>query len=177
MTDDFKIRIATAEDYLTIADIGRRTFYESWRVMNTEEDMQLYIAEAFAPEKIRKDLSSSYNTFFLAYLKEELTGYAKLRTDRMPQTGDEFNGSPAMEMERIYVKKEYQGMKAGKALMDASIELAKAGKYEWLWLGVNKGNHKAINFYKQYGFTIFGSKFFKLGKAEDEDYLMKMRLN
>ena len=80
-------------------------------------------------------------------------------------------------MERIYVKKKYQGMKAGKTLMDKSIDIATTGKYEWLWLGVNTENHKAINFYKQYGFTVFGTKLFKLGEAKDEDYLMKLRIS
>jgi diamine N-acetyltransferase len=174
MTNDMiTIRNATASDFLAVAEIGRFTFYETWRNVNTEEDMQLYMGEAFNPEKIKKDLESSSNIFFLCYYKDELIGYTKLRTDR---THDEFKNEPAIEMERIYVKHQYHGLKAGKAMMDKSIELARQKNYKWLWLGVNQENFKAIDFYKKYGFIIFGTKSFKLGNAQDDDYLMKMVL-
>lgn len=61
--------------------------------------------------------------------------------------------------------------------MDRCIEISREEKNEWLWLGVNIDNHKAINFYKKYGFTIFGEKAFRLGNAVDNDYLMKLKLS
>ena len=79
-------------------------------------------------------------------------------------------------MERIYVLKKYQDKKIGKALMDESFRLAKAGNYEWIWLGVNEENYKAIEFYKRYGFEVFGTKQFILGTAVDEDLLMKCKI-
>jgi diamine N-acetyltransferase len=173
MNADILVVAATPGDYLEVAEIGKFTFYETWRMVNTEEDMQLYMSQAFHPGKIKKDLENSSNIFFLCYYKEELIGYTKLRTDR---TQDEFNNEPAIEMERIYVKHQYHGLKAGKAMMDKSIELVRQKNYKWLWLGVNQENFKAIDFYKKYGFTIFGTKSFQLGNAQDEDYLMKMAL-
>jgi diamine N-acetyltransferase len=173
MNADILVVAATPEDYLEVAEIGKFTFYETWRSVNSEEDMQLYMAEAFNPEKTKKDLAESFNTFFLAYYNDELIGYAKLRTDR---TYPEFNKEPAIEMERIYINSKYQGLKAGRALMDKCIELARQKNFKWLWLGVNQENFKAIDFYKKYGFTIFGTKSFQLGNAQDEDYLMKMAL-
>jgi diamine N-acetyltransferase len=173
MNADFQIRIATPEDYQLVSDIARFTFYETWRHVNTEEDLQLYMSEAFNPEKIKKDLEDAENTFLLEYYNNELIGYVKLRTDR---TYDEFKEEKAIEIERIYVKHQYHGLKAGKALMDTCIDIAKKGNYQWLWLGVNDENTKAIDFYKKYGFTIFGTKTFKLGTAIDEDYLMKLKL-
>ena len=173
MPAEIVVAIATPEDYITIAVIGRFTFYETWRPVNTEEDMQLYMAGAFDPEKIKKDLEDSGNTFLIACYGDEVVGYAKLRSDR---THDEFKGASAIEMERIYVKQQYQGKKLGKALMDKSLELARQGNYGWFWLGVNQENYKAIDFYKLYGFAVFGTKSFKLGNAADDDYLMKLKL-
>jgi diamine N-acetyltransferase len=152
MDSNINIRIASPEDSAEVVEIGRFTFYESWHHMHSEEDMQLYLSEAFEPEKIKKDLGNPANTFMLAYYKGELIGYAKLRTDRSyPQLKNE----PAMEMERIYIKHKYHGIKAGKALMDKSIELAREKNCKWLWLGVNQDNSRAINFYKRYGFVNF----------------------
>jgi len=158
----------------TVADIGRETFYETWKSVNTEEDLQLYMNKSFNPEKIKEELKNdAVNTFLLAYAGDELAGYAKLRNDR---TYEQLKGARALEMERIYVLKKFQDKKAGKAMMDESIQIARTGRYECLWLGVNQENFKAIDFYKRYGFEIFGTKQFILGTAVDEDFLMKLVL-
>ena len=162
---------ATLQDASTVSDIGRRTFYETWKSVNTEEDLQLYMNKSFDREKIKKELEESLvNTFLLAYVDNELAGYAKLRNDR---THEQLSPQKSLEMERIYVLKKYQDKKVGKALMDASIGICVDGAYKLLWLGVNQENYKAIDFYKRYGFEIFGTKQFVLGTAIDEDYLMK----
>lgn len=141
--------------------------------MHSEEDMQLYLKDAFVPEKIKKDLENPANTFLLAYYNNELIGYVKLRTDR---TYPQLNNESSIEMERIYVRHKYHGIKAGKALMDKSLGIARDKNYKWMWLGVNQENTKAINFYKNYGFVIDGTKTFKLGNVIDDDYLMKLKL-
>ena len=61
-------------------------------------------------------------------------------------------------------------------MMDHSIQIAIDNNYDWIWLGVNTENLKAINFYKRYGFIVFGEKSFKLGEAMDTDFLMKKKL-
>lgn len=168
------VRPVHQDEFKLLADLGRDTFHETWKDYNTPEDMQIYLAEAFAEQKIKKDLENSgTNTFLFGFVDEALVGYAKIRRDR---TYDEFRGSKVIEVERIYIRSDYQRHKVGKALMDRCMEIARAEKNEWIWLGVNIDNHKAIRFYEQYGFKIFGSKMFKLGDAEDEDYLMKLKL-
>src|SRR6185295_7918913 len=100
--DGVYIKIATADEAAAVAEIGRITFYETWRNVNTEEDMQLYIKDAFDEEKIRKDISDTKNNlFFLARHEGKIIGYVKMRRDR---TYEEFKGARAIEIERIYVK-------------------------------------------------------------------------
>lgn len=174
MHNSFSIKSALPFDAESVAAIGRETFYETWRPVNTEEDMQAYMAEAFHPEKIRKDISdASTNTFLMAFDDTKLVGYAKLRRDR---SYPELENQPSLEIERIYVLKTYQDKKAGKALMDEAIRIGHEEKMYYLWLGVNIDNEKAIRFYKKYDFTIFGEKSFQLGNAVDSDYLMKKKL-
>ncbi len=169
------IRKVKSEESEQLAQLGRETFYETWREVNTEEDMQAYLSIAFDEEKILKELQEeSVNTFLFAFDNDLLVGYAKVRNDL---TYDEFAGSRTLEIERIYVRKEYQGKLAGKMLMDSCLEIGKNEKYDWIWLGVNIDNHRAIAFYKKYNFTVFGTKMFKLGEAEDQDFLMKLRLS
>jgi len=168
------IRTASPEDTAVVARVGRETFYETWRPVNSEEDMQQYINEAFDEQKIRQEIiSSETNIFFLALIDGETIGYAKMRRDR---NYDEFNNEKVIEVERIYVRKECQGKKFGKLLMDHCIEAAKSENCTWIWLGVNEENYTAIRFYRKYGFEVFGTKQFKLGSAIDTDFLMKLRL-
>lgn len=172
--DSIIVRAVYPEEYKLLAKLGRETFYETWKDYNTEADMQLYLKEAFSEEKIKIDLlNDGINTFLFALENNIPVAYAKLRNDR---TYSEFEGTKTLEMERIYVRKEYQGKSPGRLLMDESIKIAKNNHCEWIWLGVNIDNHRAIAFYKRYGFEIFGTKMFKLGDAEDQDYLMKRKL-
>jgi diamine N-acetyltransferase len=165
---------ATPRDADAVARIGRETFYETWRPVNTEEDMQQYIAKAFNPEKIKEDLADDNNTFLLYTHDDLVVGYAKMRRDR---TCEVFGREKVIEIERIYVSSHHQGMKFGKMLMDECIEIANREGNAWLWLGVNIDNTKAIDFYRRYGFEIFGTKQFRLGDAVDDDYLMRLKLN
>src|SRR5436190_17830671 len=57
---------AHLEDAAAVAAIGSSTFYETWRPVNTEEDMQLYIARAFAVDLLEKELAQADFTFLLA---------------------------------------------------------------------------------------------------------------
>lgn len=169
-----ELKTVQPDDFKLLARIGRETFYETWRSVNTEEDMQIYLKKAFDENHIKEDIENSSNTFVIAYLDGKAIGYCKLRRDR---TYPEFNKDRVIELERIYVFKEYHDKKIGKELMDRCIEISREEKNQWLWLGVNIDNQKAINFYKKYGFTIFGEKAFRLGNAVDNDYLMKLKLS
>ena len=170
-----QIRKAVSDDYLLVSDLGSKAFYETWRPVNTEEDILKYIQEAFNPLKIKIDIEAeSINTFFVAISENKAVGYVKLRNDR---TYEEFKNERVIELERLYVLKEWQKKKVGKALMDESLKMACEQRYKWMWLGVATENFKALKFYKQYGFTIFGEKIFKLGEALDTDFLMKKKLD
>ena len=172
---NIKICTALPSDYSLLSDLGHKTFYDTWRPMNTEEDMQKYIKEAFDPLKIKSDIEAvATNTFLLAFIGKDAVGYVKLRCDR---TYEEFKNEKAIEVERIYVVKEWQDKKVGKVLMDQCLQFATNNNFLWIWLGVNTDNSKAINFYKRYGFTVFGEKSFRLGEALDTDYLMKRSVN
>jgi len=174
MNSHIALKIATSEDAPMVAGIGRETFYETWREVNTEEDMQLYLKDAFDEEKIRTDIvNTRINLFLVAADQARAIGYVKMRRDR---TYDEFKNEKAIEIERIYVRKEFQEQKIGTMLMDRCIAIAKSENNRWLWLAVNDENEKAIKFYQKYGFKVFGTKKFKLGTAEDEDFLMKLAI-
>jgi ribosomal protein S18 acetylase RimI-like enzyme len=82
-----------------------------------------------------------------------------------------------MEIERIYVLKEYYGKGAGRQLMGFAKSVAAARGIERIWLGVWEENDRALRFYNNNGFTTFGRHIFKLGDEDQWDVMMELWLN
>jgi len=82
----------------------------------------------------------------------------------------------ALEIERIYVLKEYHGKEIGQLLYNKAIEVARDKKASYLWLCVWENNERAISFYKKNGFTAFDKHIFTLGDDEQTDIMMRLFL-
>lgn len=61
------------------------------------------------------------------------------------------------KLDRIYLLKEFFGLKLGLQLFNFNIELCKYHKQSGIWLYTWIGNTRAINFYRKAGFKIIGS--------------------
>jgi ribosomal protein S18 acetylase RimI-like enzyme len=103
----------------------------------------------------------------------EVVGYLKLN---FGQSQTELKDSKALEIERIYVLKEFQGKNIGQLLYEKAIQIANQNNAEYVWLGVWEENEKAIKFYTKNGFVAFDKHIFKLGDDEQTDIMMKLTL-
>jgi ribosomal protein S18 acetylase RimI-like enzyme len=56
--------------------------------------------------------------------------------------------------------------------MIEAIRLAQELDAKSVWLGVNQRNQRAQRFYAKHGFTINGTKTFRLGSRIENDYVM-----
>jgi ribosomal protein S18 acetylase RimI-like enzyme len=153
--------------------IGRQTFYETFSESNTVENMKSYLENAFSADKIKNELSDENAEFYFAKIDEKIIGYLKLN---FGQSQTERKDNKAIEIERIYVLKEFQGKKVGQILYEKAIEIAKYKKADYVWLGVWEDNPRAIRFYKKNGFVEFDKHIFKLGEDEQTDIMMKLIL-
>jgi ribosomal protein S18 acetylase RimI-like enzyme len=167
------ITLATIKDAVPLTELGIRTFTDTFSKDNKKEDMDKYVSTEMNLDKITSELRDARNVFFLAYNNSVLSGYAKVRTIEIPI---ELTDHKPLEIERIYVRKEYQGSKVGAALMQQCIDHALSNNCDVIWLGVWELNHKAVNFYKRWGFEQFGSHPFVLGDDHQTDILMKKYL-
>ena len=170
------IRIAKAglKDIEKLQDIGRQTFYETFAEGNTEENMQKYLEEGFSNQKLHNELSDPHSEFYLALLDTRVVGYLKVNSG---QAQTELKDSKSLEIERIYVLKEFHGRQVGQLLYDKAIEIAKLGNVSYVWLGVWEKNPRAIQFYKKNGFVEFDKHIFKLGDDEQTDFMMRLDLS
>ncbi len=173
MHNPIRITAAGAGDAAVLMALSITTFCETFAHLNSQEDMDMYVANEMNIEKLTGELSDPGNLFFFAWYNNEVAAYAKLRLHKEPE---ELISDNPIELERIYVLHKYHGKKIGVALMNHCMDYARQKQHDTLWLGVWEHNHKAIGFYSQWGFELFGSHPFILGNDAQTDVLMKKRL-
>ncbi len=79
---------------------------------------------------------------------------------------------PAVELSKMYVLPDSHGAGVSAALMTAAVQRAVASGAACVWLGVNQLNQRAQRFYAKHGFTVTGTKTFRLGTEIEHDYVM-----
>jgi ribosomal protein S18 acetylase RimI-like enzyme len=165
------IRGATSGDVKLLQDIGIQTFYDTFAEVNTKADMDQYLEKNFSDDQVILELADTDNLFFIAESNGQPAGYAKLRKGTTPP---ELERANAIELERLYVAKEFLGKRVGQALMDRCLSKAREENFNTVWLGVWEHNHRAIAFYKKCGFEKFGAHAFVLGTDLQTDHMMKI---
>jgi ribosomal protein S18 acetylase RimI-like enzyme len=157
-----------------LQQIGRQTFAETFAESNTAENMAKYLEEAYAYEKLSAEVNDANSVFYFAMMEDKEIGYLKLN---FGASQTELKDNDALEIERIYVLKEFHGKKIGQLLFDKAIEVAKAKQVAYVWLGVWENNKRALQFYTKNGFVEFDQHIFVLGDEAQTDIMMKLELN
>ncbi|WFL76030.1 GNAT family N-acetyltransferase [Altererythrobacter arenosus] len=157
----------------TLADIGRRTFEQTFASGNNPEDFSAYLSRAFSHEQLSLELSNPGSRFYFAETANGVAGYLKVNHGSAQTETVE---GKTLEIERIYVDTEMQGTGVGKALFQFALEEARAIGADAVWLGVWEANPKAIEFYSRQGFTAFGEHSFAIGNDLQRDILMRREL-
>lgn len=169
-----KLKRCTLEDLQTLQQISIYTFNETFKEQNSPENMSAYLEKAFNMEQLESELSNPSSQFFLVYYDDEVAGYLKVNT-KDAQT--EEMGQDSIEIERIYVKNNFQKLGLGKYMLNMAIEMAVESGKEKVWLGVWEKNENAIPFYKKLGFVQTGEHSFYMGDEEQIDLIMTKRLS
>jgi ribosomal protein S18 acetylase RimI-like enzyme len=169
----YSIRKISLADLESLIIISNKTFSETFADDNTEENLTEYLEKAFNEEKLASELQEKDSEFYFVEDHNEVLAYLKVNIN---QSQTEKVLEEALEIERIYVNKEFQGKKIGQLLLSKAIALAKKKHLNQVWLGVWEHNPKAIKFYKRNGFQEFDKHTFKLGDDEQIDILMKLTL-
>ena len=173
MAENIIIRKIALNEIDQLQKIGQQTFHETFSESNSEENMKNYLEEKFSYEKLTAELTDENSEFYFATLQNEVIGYLKIN---FGASQTELKDEKALEIERIYVSKEFHGKKVGQLLYDKAIEIAKEKNVDYVWLGVWEENHRALSFYRKNGFTEFDKHIFKLGNDEQTDLMMKLKL-
>ncbi|MBO0992659.1 GNAT family N-acetyltransferase [Bacillus sp. SD088] len=168
-----RIKKCNLEDLKTLQGISIETFNDTFKDQNSPENMKTYLEMAFTLKQLAIELSNVSSQFFFAYLNKDLTGYLKINiSDAQTEKMDD----KSLEIERIYIRKEFQKYGIGKFLLNKAIEMAMEHDKQKIWLGVWEKNDNAIAFYKKMGFVQTGAHSFYMGNEEQIDLIMTKTL-
>ena len=169
-TSDLTIRRANSEDASLLAELGARTFAETFATDNTPEDIVAYIGASFNLAQQMAELADPASAFLIAEVAGVAAGYAKLHAGE-PAAG--VDSVKPVELVRLYVSREWLGRGVGEALMRACIDEARQAGHRTIWLGVWERNGRAQAFYRKWNFRAVGQHVFQLGSDPQRDIVMQ----
>ena len=167
------IEKAAIEDIDLLLELGKTTFAQTFAADNTPENMAAYMNRAFTHEKLKSELENPNSEFYLVRIDEEAIGYLKVNTANAqtePQPHD------TLEIERVYVLKDFYGQGIGLKLLEKAIAIAREKLLKSIWLGAWERNHRALRFYEKNGFQVFDKHVFKMGTDDQTDLMMRLTL-
>ena len=171
--NSYSIRKISLADLESLIIISKKTFSETFASDNSEENLTEYLDKAFNEAQLTSELQDKNSEFYFVEDHDEVLAYLKVNTN---QSQTEKVLERALEIERIYVDREFQGRKIGQLLLSKAISLANEQHLKQILLGVWEHNLKAIQFYERNGFQKFDKHIFKLGDDEQTDILMRLIL-
>ena len=164
------VRRAANEDAELLAELGARTFEETFAKDNSPEDMAAYLTDSFSVERLTEELHDPLSIFFVAEVEGRAAGYAKLHPGGV---ADGVGGQRPVELVRLYVLQEWLGRGVGQELMRWCVEEARALGFQTMWLGVWEHNRRAQAFYRKWDFREVGEHIFQLGSDAQRDLVME----
>ncbi|MRH99359.1 GNAT family N-acetyltransferase [Kriegella sp. EG-1] len=145
-----------------IAKIGKQTFIESHGHSASVKDVNRFISKTYTTEAIGKELNNKHVQYHIIYFNEQVAGFSKIQLNT---ANDNIKELHITKLDKIYLLKEFYGLKLGLKLIDFIIEISKNNNQKGIWLAVWIENQRALNFYTNMGFNIVGAYNFKLSET------------
>jgi diamine N-acetyltransferase len=180
------LRAATLDDAAALALVAAATFLEAFTWMLPGRDLVAHCAKNHVASVYAGYLAQPNTRCVLAEAgpfpgNQAPVGYTILCDPELPTI--ETHSTDA-ELKRIYLFSRfrsapvtgYPGRRPAEALLDLAIADARGLKRNRLLLGVNDGNHRALNFYYRNGFSDIGTRTFQVGALTCSDLILALTL-
>jgi ribosomal protein S18 acetylase RimI-like enzyme len=160
-TNNIIIRKATVEDAVALALLGRITFAETFSTcFSDQQGLQQHYECTYSVAEMRKTLQQSNTTYWLALYNELPVGYVKLVKESKT---DDCSEKSSVQLQKIYVLKDFLSFGIGRQLHDALLTEVKANSSSYIWLLVWEKNTRAIRFYSKSGYSIIDRQWHTVG--------------
>jgi GNAT superfamily N-acetyltransferase len=170
MSNSSTIRRATPDDATTLSRLATRTFVETFGHLYPAEDLQAFLADAYAVEKQRTILSHPDYAVWLLERDGAAIGHAAAGPCGLPHP-DVAPGDG--ELKRLYLLKAHQNGGMGGTLFAAALDWLLREGPRTLWIGVWSENLGAQRFYARHGFAKAGEYEFPVGRVRDREFILR----
>ena len=164
------IRRATPDDAATLSRLSARTFVETFGHLYPPDDLQAFLADAYAVGKQHTILSHPDYAVWLLEDAGEAVGHAAAGPCGLPHAevapGDG-------ELKRLYLIKDQQSCGWGSRLFETALAWLERDGPRTVWLGVWSENFGAQRFYARYGFEFAGEYEFIVGAQRDHEFMYR----
>lgn len=168
------VKRATAEDHRPIVAIGKIAVAEAHRDSTSAENLNEYLEKNYNDHAIKEELDDPDNIYHMISYNGNPVGFSKIILNAK-EPG--IVAENVTKLDRIYLLKEFYGLKLGLELLNFNTRLAVNNKQSGIWLYTWIGNTRAIDFYLKAGFTIIGShKFYVTDTTYNLNHLMFLNL-
>ena len=180
---EIQITPAGLNDRAFIRSVSERTWPSTYGHIISQEQINFMLDWMYSDASLEKQMHSGC-AFYIASIKKEdgkwdAVGFCSVSPDDEKEEGENNStekvaGSTAHKLNKLYVLPSAQGTGAGKALLNKSIEVAKASGSSSIFLQVNKLN-TAYTFYLKHGFLKESEFKFDIGNGfYMDDYVMRL---
>jgi ribosomal protein S18 acetylase RimI-like enzyme len=163
------VRQARTEDADLLTELGKQTFYEAFCEVTAPDDMAAHLKSRFKKRIIETQIRDERSLFFIAEMDSFPAGYVYSYPTTPP---DCIKPEAAIQLVRLYLRKQYYGRSVGDALMQTSIDESRCRGYRRIWLSSWELNHRANAFYKRWQFEAVGRQKFTVGSDIQNDVIL-----
>lgn len=172
---DASIRRATPADAAVLADLGARTFVESFGHLYDPADLQAFLAESHSDAAYAKALADPGYALWLAECPapggmRRAVGYAQAGPCGLPHP-DVAPGDG--ELKRLYLLRAAQHGGIGEQMLREALAWLQRDGPRTLWISVWSENHGAQRFYARHGFVHAGEYAFIVGRQHDREFIYR----
>lgn len=164
------IRRAGPDDALALADIGRRTFAETFGHIYPPTDLANFLAATHTAAPVAAELADPRMAHWLVERDGEVIGYALAGACDLPHP--EVNAGDG-ELKRFYLLASEQGRGTGSRLLAEVFAWLERDGPRDLWIGVFSENLGAQRLYRRHGFEKVGEYKFIVGETRDHEFILR----
>lgn len=173
------IRTAVAADAPQLAALAALTFPLACPPGSPPEEIAAFVAQNLSVQVFHHYLADPVRALFVAQDAagsgaERILAYT-MPVESPPSDADVaavVSADDATELSKCYAHPDTHGSSVTARIMAASLAWAQERGRGQVWLGVNSENLRAQGFYTKHGFTIAGTRSFRLGNRVEHDYVM-----
>lgn len=173
-TEPLTVRNALPGDLAALVALSQKTFTDKFGHLYHPEDLAAFLAESHSEAAYRAYLADPANLIRVAeYGDGKLGAYLLCSPLSLPSKG----ALPgAVEMKRLYVDAPLQGRGLGSRFVDEALGWARSRGAPEMYLSVYSENDGAQRLYARYGWEKVGEFIFPVGRHEDLEFLLRLKL-